>query len=50
LFSVAKASDTYADYTAKDDIEKTLVEATANENWNLSNTKLLELADASYSP
>jgi uncharacterized protein YpuA (DUF1002 family) len=45
---VAKAQDTYAGYAAKDDIEKLLVEATANENWNLSNSKLLELSDASY--
>ena len=34
-------ADTYSGYMAKDDLEKVLVEATANENWNISNSKLL---------
>lgn len=33
---------------AKDDLEKLLVEATANENWNISNTKMLQISDATY--
>jgi len=33
---------------AKDDLEKVLVEATANENWNISNSKLLQISDATY--
>ena len=41
-------SDTYSGYMAKDDLEKVLVEATANENWNISNTKLLQIADSTY--
>ena len=41
-------TDTYAGYMAKDELEKVLVEATANENWNISNSKLLQIADATY--
>jgi len=41
-------ADTYAGYMAKDDLERVLVEATANENWNISNSKLLQIADATY--
>ena len=41
-------TDTYAGYMAKDELEKLLVEATANENWNISNSKLLSIADATY--
>ena len=44
----AKATDTYGHYMAKDDLERVLVEATANENWNIANTKLLQISDASY--
>jgi hypothetical protein len=33
---------------AKDDLEKLLVEATANENWNISNSKMLQISDATY--
>ena len=40
--------DTYAGYMAKDDLERNMVEATANENWNVANTKLLVIADATY--
>ena len=43
-----KVADTYANYMAKDDLERVLVEATANENWNISNSKLLQIADATY--
>ena len=43
-----KVSDTYSGYMAKDELEKVLVEATANENWNISNTKLLQISDATY--
>jgi len=34
---------------AKDELEKVLLEATANENWNIANSKLMQIADASYS-
>jgi len=44
----SKASDKYAGYMAKDDLERALVEATANENWNVSNTLLLTISDATY--
>ena len=43
-----KVTDTYAGYMAKDELEKVMVEATANENWNISNSKLLQIADATY--
>jgi len=29
-------------------MEKNLIEATANENWNISNTKMLQISDATY--
>lgn len=48
VFRAAKATDKYAGYMAKDDLEKALVEATANENWNVSNTLLLQVSDATY--
>jgi hypothetical protein len=35
---------------AKDELEKVLLEATANENWNIANTKLMSIADATYNP
>ena len=47
-FRQGKMSDTYSTYMAKDDIEKVLVEATANENWNVSNSKLLQISDATF--
>ncbi len=37
----SKATDSLSGYMAKDELEKLLVEATANENWNISNTKML---------
>ena len=42
--------DTVVTYTAKSEVDKILVEATANENWNIANSKLQTLADASCSP
>ena len=33
---------------AKDELEKLLFEATADENWNISNSKMMQLADATY--
>lgn len=41
--------DTVVSYTARSEIDKLLIEATANENWNLANSKLQILADASNS-
>ena len=41
-------TDKYQTYMAKDELEKVLIEATANENWNIANTKLMQIADASY--
>lgn len=38
--------DTVATYTTTNEIDKILIEATANENWNMSNTKMFTLADA----
>lgn len=46
--SKSKAADSYTTYMAKDDLDKLLLEATSNENWNISNTKLLQIADATY--
>ena len=41
-------TDKYQSYIAKDELEKVLIEATANENWNIANSKLMQIADASY--
>jgi hypothetical protein len=41
--------ETVVTYTSKSEIDKVLIEATANENWNIANSKLQILADASYS-
>lgn len=40
--------ETVTFYIAKDEVDKILIEATANENWNISNTKLQILADATF--
>ena len=40
--------ETVTAYTSRDEIDKILVEATANENWNISNSKLQILADATF--
>lgn len=41
-----KVKETVVSYTSKSEIDKILIEATANENWNISNSKLQILADA----
>ena len=41
-----RAAETYTGYTSKDEIEQALLEATSDNATQLSNTKLLELADA----
>jgi hypothetical protein len=33
-------------YTATNEIDKLLIEATVNENWSIANSKLQTLADA----
>ena len=40
--------DTVGSYTAKTEVEKILIEATGNENWNIANSKLQTLSDATY--
>ena len=35
-------------YVSRSDVDKILIEATTNENWNIANTKLQTLADAAY--
>ena len=45
-----KVKDTVTSYTAKSEVDKILIEATANENWNIANSKLQVLADAAYQP
>ena len=40
--------ETVVSYTSRSEIEKILIEATANENWNISNSKLQILADATF--
>ena len=47
-YSKEKMKDTVSTYTAKTEVDKILVEATGNENWNIANSKLQTLADASY--
>ncbi len=37
-------------YTSKNEIDKILIEATSNENWDIANSKLQVLADAAYQP
>ncbi|TNV82238.1 hypothetical protein FGO68_gene17554 [Halteria grandinella] len=43
-----KVKETVVSYTARSEIDKVLIEATANENWNVPNSKLQILADAAY--
>ncbi|CDW78484.1 UNKNOWN [Stylonychia lemnae] len=45
-----KVKETVVVYTSRNEIDKLLVEATANENWNIANSKLQILADACNSP
>jgi hypothetical protein len=40
--------ETVVSYVSRSDVDKILIEATANENWNIANTKLQTLADAAY--
>ena len=47
-FRKEKVKETVVTYTSKSDVDKILIEATANENWNISNSKLQILADASH--
>ena len=35
-----KVKETVVTYTSKSELDKVLVEATANENWNIANSKL----------
>lgn len=35
-------------YVSTSEVDKILIEATANENWNIQNSKLQVLADAAY--
>lgn len=48
-YSKEKVKETIVSYTSRNEIDKILIEATANENWNISNSKLQTLADASNS-
>ena len=43
-----KVKETVVSYVSRSEVDKILIEATSNENWNMSNTKLQILADASY--
>jgi hypothetical protein len=43
-----KVKETVVSYTARSEVDKILIEATANENWNIPNSKLQVLADAAY--
>ena len=47
-FRKEKMKDTVSSYTAKTEVDKILIEATGNENWNIANSKLQTLADATY--
>lgn len=47
-FRKEKVKETVVTYTAKNEVDKILVEATANENWNIANSKLQTLADACF--
>lgn len=43
-----KVKETVVSYVSRSDVDKILIEATANENWNIQNSKLQVLADAAY--
>ena len=43
-----RVKETVVSYVSRSDVDKILIEATANENWNIANTKLQTLADAAY--
>lgn len=40
--------ETVVSIVSRSEVEKVLIEVTANENWNAANSKLQILADASY--
>jgi len=40
-----KLGETYTTYTSKDKLDAILIEVTSNDTWQVSNQKLLELAD-----
>ena len=48
LFRKEKVKETVVSYVSRSEVDKILIEATANENWNISNSKLQVLADAAY--
>ena len=35
-----KVKETVVSYVSRSDVDKILIEATANENWNIQNSKL----------
>lgn len=39
-FRKEKMKETVVSYTSKSEVDKILIEATANENWNIANSKL----------
>ena len=43
-----RVKETVVSYVSRSEVDKILIEATANENWNIANTKLQTLADAAY--
>jgi hypothetical protein len=43
-----RVKETVVSYTSRSEIDKVLIEVTANESWNVPNTKLQTLADASF--
>lgn len=45
-----RLGETYTSYTSKDAIEQLLIEATSNDQWSVSNQKLMQLADATHGP
>ena len=44
-----RVGETYTSYTSKDKIDALLIEATSNDTWQISNQKMLEMADATNS-
>ena len=40
VYRKEKVKETVVSYTARSEIDKVLIEATANENWNVPNSKL----------
>ena len=48
LYRKERVKETVVSYVSRSEVDKILIEATANENWNIANTKLQTLADAAY--